>query len=162
MHGKVRDVGLLCGVLGLLVSSGAEAKIPPKLMGKVFFTTSEVKDQSTEALVRLFTGAKTKLEVPRNKKGRWPCTMVAFFRKPAVRGPITLLYFDRADKEAIKAREATDVQSVEGKETQVFIHDLSISPDRGFNKGRTYLIQVGQIIGKQTKIYASGDVTLQP
>ena len=31
----------------------------------------------------------------------------------------------------------------------------------GFNKGRTYVMQIGQILRKKFKVYASGQITLK-
>jgi hypothetical protein len=163
MHGHLRRLGIITGLISLTVVAGlAEAKVPRKLQGKIFFTTSEIKDQAPAALVRLFSGVKPKIQLKRGKKGHWTCTMVAFFRKKSHPGPITLWMYDKADKAAIRAKEATDIKSVNATETTAFVHDLDISPDRGFNKGHSYLIWVGQIIGKRSKIYARGEVSLLP
>jgi hypothetical protein len=163
MSRNVSNVGILFGILVLFLgSSVAEAKVPSKLLGKAFCSPSRIKDASPEALGRLFSGLKGKIEIKRSKDKHWKCTLVAFFRKLSSPGPITLLYYDKADKAAVRRKEVVDMKSVEAKETKVLVLDLDISPDRGFNKNRSYLIHVGQIFGKRTKIYARGQLNLVP
>lgn len=163
MRRNVSNVGILFGIMTLLLGmSVAEAKVPRKLQGKAFCSPSKIKDTSPEALIRMFSGLKGKIELKRDKDKHWKCTLVAFFRKVSSPGPITLLYFDKADKAALKRKEVVDMKSVDAKETDVLVLDLDISPDRGFNKNRAYLIHIGQIFGKRTKIYARGQLNLIP
>ena len=147
--------------MALLLATGAEAKVPPKLLGKVFLTVERIRDQAPDALGRMFEKKTPKAELKRAKDGHWTATMVGFFRKPSVDGPITIWLYDRQDKAAIKAKEPVDAISVDGKPSQVFVYDIDINPDKGFNKGRTYLILVGQIIAKRERVYGQGEVVLQ-
>jgi hypothetical protein len=154
-------IGGLVLVLCLGVGS-SEAKVPRKVLGKVHFTTSRIKDQAPEVLGRLFEKKAAKIELKRAKDKHWTCTIVAFFRKKSVSGPITIWLYDKSDKASIRAKEPVDAKSIDRQPTSLFIYDLDISPDRGFNKNRSYLIHVGQIIGRRHKVYARGEVSLKP
>lgn len=152
-------------VLGLtfaLAAASAEAKVPRKMRGKVYFTMERIKDVAPNALVGLFAKRKPTIELTRTKDRHWKVNMVAFFRKKSVFGPITLWMYDKSDKASIRAKEPVHVMSVNNsKPTEVFVHELDIDPGFGFNKKHTYLIFVGQIIGKRERHYARGEVSLK-
>lgn len=130
--------------------------------GKIYFTTDRIKDRACKALKKKFAKSKPSIEVKRNKDKSWDVTMVGMFRKKSYPGPITLWFYDKADKAALKAGEVVHVESVDTKPTKCFVHNLLIDPSRGFNKNRTYLIKVGQILGKRNRVYAAGEVNLKP
>jgi len=148
---------LLCCVL-LLGAPAAMAKEPtPK--GKVFVLPERPKDTSPQELVRLAKSAKP--EVPRDAKTKtWNFSAVAFFKKKSVQGPITIWLYDKADKEALKAKEPVQVLSLDSSPRDVFVHDFELDPDAGYNKDHVYLLMIGQIIGKRDTVYASGEVKL--
>jgi hypothetical protein len=154
------------GRLGLVIAAGiffaaaVEAKTPSKLLGKVFFSSEKLKDASADAVIRQFEKNTQKAELRRDKNKHWMATLVAFFKKPSVPGPVTIWIFDKADKDSIKAREPIQAISVDSPPKEIFINDLDLDPDQGYNKGHTYLFQVGQIIAKKEKLYAAGEVTL--
>jgi hypothetical protein len=156
----LRNQGAVAVTVVFLLSSVSEGKIPPKLQGKVFCSTQRIKDVAAEALIRIFSEKTAKADVPREKNGRWKTTLVAFFRKESIPGPMTIWLLDKDDKEALKANEPTQVISAESTPKEVFVNDIELDPDQGFNKGRTYLIRVGQIINKAPKIYATGEIVL--
>jgi hypothetical protein len=150
-------------VLSFLLSisaAAAEARTPAKLVGKVFFTSEDLKDRSPEALIREFERKAPKAEAKREKNGHWRVTLVAFFKKGSVPGPMTIWFYDKADKEALKAKEPIQAQSVDSKPTEIFVHEMDIDPDLGYNRDHSYLVQVGQIISKQEKYYAAGELAL--
>jgi len=151
--------GLLCLVAGPALAK--EAKVPGKLLGKVFFTAEKPKDVDVDSLVRQFEKGGVKVELKRGKNKTWQATAVAFFKKESVQGPITIWIYDKADKQAIKAKEPTHEFSVESQPKKVFVHDLDFDPDQGYNKDHTYLVHIGQIIQKKEKIYATGEITLK-
>ena len=105
---------------------------------------------------------KAHLLLKRNKTKVWKATVVAFPKRVPYPGPITIWWYDTADKEAIKARHPTHAESVYTKASSVFVHDIVMDPDDGFNSGRTYRIYIGQIIGKRSRYYAKGTLTLAP
>jgi len=146
----------------LLLSSVAEARLPSAVLGKAFFTVERIKDADTDALAKLFVKAKPRIELERGKDKRWKATLVAFFRKAPADGPMTLWLYDKEDKASLKAKEPVHVFSIDNvKPKQVFIYDLDIDPDRGFNKNHTYLVFIGQIFGKRHQHYAKGEVALK-
>jgi len=155
-------MAMAAGVICLLTSAAyaKEAKVPGKLLGKVFFATEKPKDVAPEALVKQFEKATAKAEAKRGKAKLWEVTLVAFFKKESVPGPVTIWIFDKADKASIKSREAEHEFSVEAQPKKVFVHDLSLDPDQGYNKDHTYIIQVGQLIQKKERIYATGELKL--
>lgn len=130
--------------------------------GKIYFTTMAIKDRSGKALKKQFAKAKPTIEVKRNKDKSWDVTIVAFLKRKSYPGPLTLWFYDKADKAALKAGEVVHVESVDAKPTKFFVHNLLIDPSRGFNKNRTYIIKVGQILGKRNRVYAVGEVVLKP
>ena len=119
-------------------------------------------DQSPARLVKHFRGKRPKVDLKRGKDGHWHCLLVAFFRRRSVPGPITLWYYDKDDKESLKAREPVNVESVDATPTRVFVRQLDIDPDIGFNKNHTYLLRVGQIIKNRERVYARGALALEP
>ncbi len=156
MHKRV----LLCMALLYLWPAHAAAKAPKHLIGKTFFSTVRIKDHAPEVLASHFDKSPSKADLIREKGGQWSVTLFAFFKKESYRGPITLWLYDKSDKESLKAKEPVQALSVDAKPTTLFITQLVLDPDKGFNKNRTYLIRVGQIIGKRHKIYAKGEVSL--
>lgn len=158
---STRMVALLAGLTLSLAAASSHGKVPAKLLGKAFFTTERIKDVAPDAVAKLFEKSAPKTTLGRPKDGHWTVTMVAFFRKDSVPGPITIWLYDKGDKAALKAKEPVHLLSVETQPTGMFINDLDLSPDVGFNKGRTYLLLVGQIINKREKVYAQGEILLQ-
>lgn len=136
------------------------AKAPAKLAGKVFVTAEAVKDLEPEALGRQFLGASGQSTLGRKSNGHWLGTIVGFFKKPSVPGPIIVWVFDKADKEALKSNEPVQAITVESTPREVFVHEMDYDPDQGYNKDHVYLVRIGQIISKKIKVYAAGEVKL--
>ena len=176
-RGTMRTGALLGGVMALLVASTAgdpaAAKVPRAMAGKVFFSTGPVPDQEEAALIKQFSKRKPRTTLTRpktkptadptdalkSKESAWKTTIVAFFRKPSVDGPITIWIYDSKDR---KGKDPVHVASINAKgASQYFVHELTLDPDLGFNRKRSYVIRVGQIIAKKVKIYAMGRVTLR-
>jgi hypothetical protein len=151
---------LLCMALLYLWPAPAAAKVPKNLIGKTFFSTVRIKDHAPEAVASHFEKSPSKADLIREKNGQWVVTLFAFFKKESYKGPVTIWLYDKNDKESLKANEPVQAISVDAKPTTLFINNLVIDPDKGFNKNRTYFVRVGQIIGKRQKIYARGEVTL--
>ena len=159
---RAMQLTLLVALVGSgLVATPAAAKTPRKLVGKVFFGSVKLMDQSPEALVKTFDAQK-----PEGKAGRagdkWTTTLAAFFRNKSFPGPISVWFYDKSDKGSIKAKQAMHVLTINAAPTETLVHTIDIFGDDGFNKGRTYLLWVGQIVRKRAKIYARGELTLLP
>jgi hypothetical protein len=154
-------VGLSAAMLLAAVPAYSKtAKAPAKLAGKVFVTGEAVKDLEADSLGRQFGGASGQSTLGRKSNGHWLGTIVGFFKKPSVPGPIIIWVFDKADKEAVKANEPVQAITVESSPREVFVHEMDFDPDQGYNRDHVYLIRIGQIIAKKPKVYASGDVKL--
>ena len=130
--------------------------------GKIFFTTDQIKDRACKALKKQFAKSKPSIELKRNKDKSWDVIMVGMFRKKSYPGPITMWFYDKSDKAAMKRGEVVHVESIDKKPTKCLVHNLLIDPSRGFNKNRTYVIKIGQILGKRNSVYAAGEVSLKP
>ncbi|MBW2735183.1 MAG: hypothetical protein JRH20_22605 [Deltaproteobacteria bacterium] len=101
--------------------------------------------------------------LPRGADKHWKGSMVAFLKKRCYAGPITIWYFDKSDKGAVKRKEYSHMESTPGgKAREIVVHDLDLDPDVGLNKGRTYIIHLGQLLGRRKVIFAKGEVTLKP
>ncbi|MCA9669472.1 MAG: hypothetical protein KC503_27945 [Myxococcales bacterium] len=154
--------------LALLASSApAEAKrkgggaIPRAMLRKVYFSKPPIKNAELSRLVSRFKGAKAHASLVRDARKEWKVNMVAFFRKKSFPGPITIWVYDKADKASIKAKEPVHVISVNASPTRAFVHELFLDANVGFNKNHTYLVQVGQLIKRRARIYASGELELK-
>lgn len=145
--------------LAVLTLGAPSVDAKGKLGGKAFFAAERPKDVSLASLERQFASAP-KSELRREKGGHWIGTMVAFFRKPSAQGPITVWLYDKADKQALKDKEPIHQFSVDSTPKEVFVHEIDFDPDNGFNKEKSYLVMVGQLINKKEKIYATGEVKL--
>jgi hypothetical protein len=91
------------------------------------------------------------------KDGPWVIHYLAVFKKPAIKGPMTVQFFERTDRKNIVDQYSPTLDNP----AVVFQSTYDLSPDLGFNKGRTYVIQVGQILKKKFVPYATGEVTLK-
>ncbi len=87
----------------------------------------------------------------------WVIHYLAVFKKPAIKGPMTVQFFERTDRKNIVDQYSPNIESA----ALVFQSSYELSPDLGFNKGRTYIIKVGQILKKKFVLYATGQVTLK-
>ena len=136
------------------------AKAPSKLAGKAFVTGDAVKDQAPDAVGRQFANAPAQSSLGRKENGHWVGTVVAFFKKPSVPGPIIVWVFDKADKQSIKDNEPVQAITVESTPRDTLVHEVDFDPDQGYNKDHVYLVKVGQILSKKPKAYAVGEVKL--
>lgn len=144
----------------LLLAPVAEAR-----KGKVFFSTTEIKDQSFKACVKEAAKLKGVKTLMRNKEKNWEAHIVAFFKRKAALGPITYWLFDKSDKASIKHWDPVTLKSVDWDMKELgrkhFVKQLFFDANFGFNANRTYVLYVGQIINGRKKIYAKGEVTLK-
>lgn len=124
--------------------------------GKVW--TEETLPAGGEALRTWLSSHPTGGEVGRKSKdGPWTVAYVAVFKKPAAKGPITVQFFDKEDPKNVvdQGSPANDAA------TLIYQNTYELDPDHGFNKGRTYVMKVGQIIKGKFLPYASGELKLK-
>jgi hypothetical protein len=91
------------------------------------------------------------------KDGPWVINYLAVFKKPAIKGPMTVQFFEKSDPKNVVDQYSPTIDNP----SLVFQSTYDLSPDLGFNKGRTYVIKVGQILKKKFVSYATGQVTLK-
>jgi hypothetical protein len=91
------------------------------------------------------------------KDAPWTIHYLAVFKKPAVKGPMTIQFFEKGDNKNIVDQYSTDntLASV------AFTGTYDLSVDSGFNKGHTYVIKVGQILKKKFVPYATAQISLK-
>jgi hypothetical protein len=82
---------------------------------------------------------------------------VAVFKKPAAKGPITVQFYDKEDPKNVVDQDSPSNDAA----TLVYQNTYDLDPDHGFNKGRTYVMKVGQIIKGKFQPYATGELKLK-
>ena len=93
----------------------------------------------------------------KSKDGAWTVQYVAVFKKPAAKGPITVQFFDKEDPKNVVDQDSP----ANAEATLIYRGTYELDPDHGFNKGRTYLMKVGQIIKGKFLPYASAELKLK-
>jgi hypothetical protein len=79
------------------------------------------------------------------------------FKKASAKGPMTVQFVDKTDPKNVIDQDSPNNDAA----ALVFQSSFDMDPDKGFNKGHTYLIKVGQLIKKSFIVYATGEVTLK-
>ena len=91
------------------------------------------------------------------KDAPWTVNYLAVFKKPALKGAMTVQFFEKSD-----LKNFVDQYSPQNTiSTLVFQGTYDLSPDQGFNKGHTYVVKVGQLIANKFVLYAAGQITLK-
>jgi hypothetical protein len=152
-----------------LLAMAAPKKDPPTLPdpnaslakefgGKVWTDDDAIPNNTPESLKAWIAAQKEGVEVRRKgKEGPWPLSYVAVFKKPAAKGPITVRFFERGDPKHVVDQYSSDNDLA----TSVFAGQYDLDPDLGFNKDRTYVVKVGQLIKGKFQTYATGELTLK-
>jgi hypothetical protein len=151
----------------LLALSAAKKKEPPpadpnaavaKVYGGKVWTDDKAPAADGEALKAWLSSHSAGGEVGRKSKdGPWTVSYVAVFKKPAAKGPITVQFFDKEDLKNVVDQDSPSNDAA----TLIYHGTYDLDPDHGFNKGRTYVIKVGQIIKGKFTPYASAELTLK-
>jgi hypothetical protein len=132
----------------------ANASLAKAYGGKVFGNESPPPISGDELRTWL-AGQRGASELERKgKEGPWNLAYVAVFKKRAAKGPVTVKFFDKA---TLVEESSSDNDAA----TLVYHGNYELDPDHGFNKGRTYVVKVGQIIKGKFQPYASGEVILK-
>ena len=88
---------------------------------------------------------------------RWPITFLAVFKHAPAKGPATVQFVDKKDPGTL-----VDQYSTESAATSVVLQEpYDLDSNNGFNKDRTYVIKVGQIIKNKFVSYATGEISLK-
>lgn len=126
--------------------------------GKVWIQSQAFPSQEGDRLRDYLASAPANAELrQRAKDGPWPINFMAVFKKPSVKGAMTVQFFEKTD-----ARAIVDQSSIENATAGlVYQAAFDLEPDAGFNKGHTYVIKVGQILKGKFVPYASGAFSLK-
>ncbi len=126
--------------------------------GKVWVLTSSGPNAEGVDLAKWLSAHPTSAEVAKKpNEERWPITFLAVFRKAPAKGPLTVEFIDKKDPSTLVDQYSTQGQAG----GLVFQEPYDLDTNNGFNKGRTYIIKVGQIINKKFVSYATGEVSLK-
>jgi hypothetical protein len=126
--------------------------------GKVWVLTSSTPSAEGDALAKWLAAHPSTAEVTKQaSEERWPITLVAVFKKPPAKGALTIEFLDKKDPRTLVDQYSTQSQSG----GLVFQETYDLDTNNGFNKGRTYIIKVGQLINKKFVGYATGEVSLK-
>jgi hypothetical protein len=124
--------------------------------GKVF--ADDKAPSTVEALKAWLASRPAGGEVGRKSKdGPWTVSYVAVFKKPAAKGPITVQFFDKEDMKNVLDEDSPANDAA----TLVYHGSYDLDPDHGYNKGKTYVIKVGQIIKGKFLPYATAELKLK-
>jgi hypothetical protein len=93
----------------------------------------------------------------KGKDAPWTVEVLAVFKKPSYKGPVTVQFSDKTDPKSMN--DQTSLPNDDGG--TVFRGTYALDPDRGFNVGHTYIARVGQILNKKFVPYASGELVLR-
>lgn len=126
--------------------------------GKVWVFTSSTPSVEGADLAKWLSSHPASAEVTKKpSEERWTITYLAVFRKPPAKGPLTVEFIDKKDPTTLVDQYSTQAQSG----GLIFQEPYDLDTNNGFNKGRTYVIKVGQIINKRFVNYATGEVSLK-
>ena len=126
--------------------------------GKVWIVTAPPPNVEGEELSKWLSSHAPAAEVAKkSNEERWPITFIAVFKKPPAKGPLTVEFVDKKEPGTLVDQYSTQSQSG----SLVFQEPYDLDTNNGFNKGRTYVVKVGQIIKGKFVSYANGEVTLK-
>lgn len=126
--------------------------------GKVWVEAEPIPSESGDGLMQwLGSHPATQAIGQKTKNGPWSIQYVAVFKKPSAKGPMTVQFVDKTDPKNVIDQDSPGNDAA----ALVFQSSFDMDPDKGFNKGHTYLIKVGQLIKKSFVVYATGEVTLK-
>lgn len=126
--------------------------------GKVWVFTSSAPTAEGVELAKWLSSHPASAEVTKKpSEERWTITFLAVFKKPPAKGPLTVEFIDKKDPSTLVDQYSTQPQGG----GLIFQEPYDLDTNNGFNKGRTYLIKVGQIINKRFVSYATGEVSLK-
>jgi len=126
--------------------------------GKVWIVTGPTPNAEGAELGKWLDKHPPKAEIKKEAKDtRWSMTYIAVFKKPPARGPATVQFVDKKEPGTLVDQYSTDTAAT----SVVFQEPYDLDTNNGFNKDRTYIIRVGQIIKNKFVTYATGEVSLK-
>jgi len=126
--------------------------------GKVWVVTGTPPSTEGEDLSKWLASHPSAAEVTKKpNEERWPVTLIAVFKKPPAKGPVTVEIVDKKDPRTLVDQFSPPAAA----ESVVFQEPYDLETNNGFNKGHSYLIKVGQILKGKFISYATGEVSLK-
>lgn len=126
--------------------------------GKVWILTGGSPNVEGEELGKWLNSHPSATEITKKpSEERWSINYLAVFKKPPAKGPMTIQFVDKKEPGTLVAQEST--QTPGG--SIVFQEPFDLDANTGFNKGRTYIMKVGQIIKNRFQTYATTEITLK-
>jgi hypothetical protein len=154
----VTSIACFLSLAGSALAADPNAGLAKPHGGKVWVQEEPFPTTEGDKLSTYLAGKQPAAELTAKvKDGPWVLHYLAVFKKPAIKGPMTVQFFERTDRKNIVDQYSPTLENP----ALVFQSTYDLSPDLGFNKGRTYVIQVGQILKNKFVSYATGQVTLK-
>jgi hypothetical protein len=126
--------------------------------GKVWIIPGTPPSSEGEELSKWLSSHPPAAEVTKKpSEERWSVNILAVFKKPPAKGPMTMEFVDKKEPRVLVAQDAS--QTPGGP--LVFQEPYDLDANNGFNKGHTYVVKVGQLIKKRFVTYATGEVSLK-
>jgi hypothetical protein len=140
----------------------SEVALAKKLGGKVWSRSEPVSSLAGAELGEFLKSHAPDGELQRkDKDAPWHLAFLAVFKRPAVRGAMTVRFFDVTDKDSI----VDEFSPTNDTAALVYRASYDLSPDRGFNVNHKYEVRVGQLLKRKAVNefvqYASGVVSLK-
>lgn len=127
--------------------------------GKIWIGTEAPSNTSGDKLLAWLGTQELAGEARQKEKdGPWEIHWLAVFKSPSLAGPLTVKWFEKGDLKNFVDMYSTPDNT---EATLVYRTEHALDPNLGFNKNRTYVVQVGQLIKNKFKVYAQGSVSLK-
>jgi hypothetical protein len=94
-------------------------------------------------------------------KGDWVVDLYGNFKQPSLAGNAQVIFSDVDDSKASKSREITAMYQVTVKAAGSISARVRLSPDEGFRAGRSYHVQIAQLVGGKEEVRAEGSFQLK-
>ena len=126
--------------------------------GKVWVLSGPAPNVEGEELVKWLSSHAPAVELTKKaNEERWTVNFLAVFKKPPVKGPLTIEFTDKKEPGILVDQYSTQMPAGD----LVFQEPYDLDTNNGFNKGHSYFIKVGQLIKGKFVNYATGEVSLK-
>jgi hypothetical protein len=161
--------------LGVTSSSMAEqpdisiviaSKLQKTYNGKIIVAAEAFPKKVDEELEK-FLKEKSKKDsaysLTNNEKNIWDLNMMAFLSKDPGNSGVTVVFYDKDNKEAQKNLEPTQSIEISSKKGNklISLSSLALSEDAGFVSGKTYIVRVTQLKGSKEVSLAEAQLKLE-
>jgi hypothetical protein len=161
--------------LGVTSSSRAEqqdisvviaGKLQKAYAGKIIVSAEALPKKIDEELEKVLKEKSKKDGIyilATNEKKAWSLNMMAFLNKDPGDSGVTIVFYDKDNKEAQKNLEPTQSIEINSKKGNklVSLSSVAISEDAGFTTGKTYIVRVTQLKGNKEVSLAEAQLKLE-